>query len=429
MPSYRSPLDKVLKHLSFAKQRFDSISDPQAKLALLLLLVGAMLALQASDERNSKDLRDRCVARLKKLSTKFCIALGLSADWGQVCALVLHVFDSSKHDIAYTRAEIDWLIKILELLFIEGHVWTKVDKLETGVGKTIGGHLATAAPLPYRIKKQVDRCAVEDPIFLTEQVLKQIQRKCVFRAGGFPVHCWSGDVQTELDELSGRIANVAKVTIERIHAEFPEEEMRSWLQCYDIDKMRIAFDTETPAEMMEIKQQMRARLFHGIRCVAKALKFDNALAEKEYHHIAKYLIKAASGGTAASGATAAGNQNSTKIGFYEMMKPDGPKKVLDKIHNATIRSVQVLPDTIAFYLSIEDGECNVERDLACVRSLAQVFHFNSPIELMEDTLLIRSSHYQEIDVVNECGGMMCLTDLSRAWATLWREIYGALRVL
>ena len=138
-------------------------------------------------------------SQIEKNTTKFCLALGLSADWGQVCALVLHVFDSSKHDIAYTRAEIDWFIKILELLFIEGHVWTKVDKLETGVGKTLGGHLATAAPLPYRIKKQVDRCAVEDPIFLTEQVLKQIQRKCVFRAGGFPVHCWSGDVQTELD--------------------------------------------------------------------------------------------------------------------------------------------------------------------------------------------------------------------------------------
>ena len=71
----------------------------------------------------------------------------------------------------------------------------------------------------------------------------------------------------------------------------------------------------------------------------------------------------------------------------------------------------------------------MERDLACVRSLTQVFHVNKEIELLEETLLIVSSHYQEIDVVNECDGMMCLTDLSRAWATLWQEIYGALRVL
>ena len=167
--------------------------------------VGAMLALQASDERNSKDLRDRCVARLRKFTTKFSLALGLSADWGQVCALVLHVFDSSHHDIAYTRAEIDWFIEILELLFIKGHVWTKVDKSEGGVAKTIGRHLATATPLPYLIKKQVDRCADSNPVFLTDIVLKQIKRKCVFRAGGFPVQCWSGNVQTELDELGLRV--------------------------------------------------------------------------------------------------------------------------------------------------------------------------------------------------------------------------------
>ena len=91
--------------------------------------------------------------------------------------------------------------------------------------------------------------------------------------------------------------------------------------------------------------------------------------------------------------------------------------------------MQVLPDIVAFYLSIEDGECQVERDLALVRALAQIVHHHMPQELLNDTLLVLSSHYQETDVFYECDGMMCLTDLSRAWATLWREIYGALRVL
>ena len=195
------------------------------------------------------------------------------------------------------------------------------------------------------------------------------------------------------------------------------------MQWYDIDKTKIAFDPNPPEEMMELKEQMRSRVFHGIRCVAKALKVDDALAFQEYVHIALYLIKAA------SGATADGKQRYTKIGFYEMLKPDGPKKVLAKIRNATISTVQVLLVTIAFYLSIEDGECNVARDLALVRSIAQVGIGYQEIQLYQDSLLILSSHYQEIDVVKECDGMMCLTDLSRAWATLWREIYGALRVL
>ena len=69
---------------SFAKQRFDSTAEPVAKMALMRLPIAVLLAYIGSDVRHPKDKRDRAVALLEKFTTKFCLALGLSADWGVV---------------------------------------------------------------------------------------------------------------------------------------------------------------------------------------------------------------------------------------------------------------------------------------------------------------------------------------------------------
>ena len=53
------PLQVVLKHLRFAKQRFDSVADPMAKVALILLPLGTLLAFIRSDERHKPDPRAR----------------------------------------------------------------------------------------------------------------------------------------------------------------------------------------------------------------------------------------------------------------------------------------------------------------------------------------------------------------------------------
>ena len=49
IPSESRPLAVVLKHLRFAKQRFDSSADPIAKVAFMLLPLATMLAFIESD--------------------------------------------------------------------------------------------------------------------------------------------------------------------------------------------------------------------------------------------------------------------------------------------------------------------------------------------------------------------------------------------
>ena len=118
-------MEKVLKHFQFAKQRFDSVADPMGKLALLLLPACTLLAFISSDERHNGQQRARALDMVKKFTSKFSVALGLSADWGIVCAAFLHLFDRQGHDIALSRSEVDAFIEALEALFIKGHVFKR----------------------------------------------------------------------------------------------------------------------------------------------------------------------------------------------------------------------------------------------------------------------------------------------------------------
>ena len=70
------PLAVIVKHLSSAKQRFESSADPIAKVAFLLLPLATMLALIPSDERNTSPYRKRAKDQLKKMTSLVTLALG-----------------------------------------------------------------------------------------------------------------------------------------------------------------------------------------------------------------------------------------------------------------------------------------------------------------------------------------------------------------
>ena len=114
IPCANRPLAVVLKHLRFAKQRFDSATDPIAKVAFMLLPIATMLAYIGSGGRRKLADRQRAKELLKKLDGKFALAIGVSADWGLVTQAFLRLFDQSSHDIAKTYSEIKDLKKTCE---------------------------------------------------------------------------------------------------------------------------------------------------------------------------------------------------------------------------------------------------------------------------------------------------------------------------
>ena len=85
MPRVTQPLASVMRNVAFAKQRFDSTAGPVAKIALMILPVATLLAYIASDRRHERCQRERATTLLRKLESRFCAAIGVSADWGIIC--------------------------------------------------------------------------------------------------------------------------------------------------------------------------------------------------------------------------------------------------------------------------------------------------------------------------------------------------------
>ena len=122
IPGMRLPgcLKIVLRHLSFARQRMDSSSDPLAKICCMLLPVALLLSLISCDERCLKDQRDRAIEMLKQFKPKFMLQAGVAADWGLVGTAFLRLFDKLDHDIACSEEEVIEFYQTITSCFIKG---------------------------------------------------------------------------------------------------------------------------------------------------------------------------------------------------------------------------------------------------------------------------------------------------------------------
>ena len=163
-PLGRKPLDTVVRNLSFAKQRFESTAGPVGKIALMLLPVATLLAYISSDKRHEKPMRDRALTLLRKFNTKFCMAVGVSADWGIICNWFLRLFDVANHDIASSRSQIDCMVDTLDAVFLEGRVFRRIMRAASGA-------TARDEPLPC-VGAQGEAAG-----FITTTVMSNLRRK------------------------------------------------------------------------------------------------------------------------------------------------------------------------------------------------------------------------------------------------------------
>ena len=110
-----------------------------------------------------------------------------------------------------------------------------------------------------------------------------------------------------------------------------------------------------------------------------------------------------------------------------MLSPD--LSFSDHPQCSSLRALHLL---IRFYISIEDGECVVERDLGLLKAFSEA-HQNMDTALADDLLLLRSDPIDGNEVcvgANGTGELAVGNSLklgaeSRRLATLWREVYGA----
>ena len=78
-------LKHILRHFSFAPQRFESFAEPRRMYACCLNAVAMLLADIAGDERLSKSIRERAEKSLRAMTAQDILESGLAADFSEVC--------------------------------------------------------------------------------------------------------------------------------------------------------------------------------------------------------------------------------------------------------------------------------------------------------------------------------------------------------
>ena len=431
IPCENRPLAVVLKHLRFAKQRFDSSADPMAKVAFMLLPLATLLAFIGSDERHKPCDRERAKSLLKKLDSRFALAIGVSADWGLVCQAFLRLFDKTDHDIAKTHSEIHAFKEALRILFDEGGVFSSRGTRHGVEGKrlpAIGGHLGIAG-----VK----------PMFVTQWIEETLRKRVVFNCGSEQVLLWGAPKVDDVKEIAERLKFVTAHVLDRVDADFRHLQC---FACFDVSSVRSAFGCQVPAEALRLQQSLQRK----VRGIAQDLGVDGTTAASEYRQVAPLILVWTSPGQPLA-------TKSNSAVWQRVLQPD-----VCLSHLPQLRAMQALHVLIRFYISIDDGECPVERDLGVLSKFLHE-HKNSSNDLLDDLMLVKNDSTSAADICERgdlavgsealavgspalavhskalhgakalpfgskalaVGSKELLGAKGRRWATLWRDVYGA----
>ena len=282
---------------------------------------------------------------LKKLDSKFCTAVGVSADWGLLCEWFLRRFDVAYHDIACSRVEVECMIETLEAVFLRGNVFRDI----VAGAATMSTSASGGEPLPP-IQASASGELVQ-PGFITSAVVENLQKRYIFYAGGYPVLLWGAPDNATIDELAKRVANAAALTCERLRADFPDDDARAFLSAFDRRRIERGFSASGDS-------RVRREVLHGVKKLAAALGVEEAAAVLQYNSVLPWILQRSS--------DPAQKPVSNQSLWAMLLDPNVWGEAVPKRLRA---SDGALATIIRFYISIEGGECTVERDFARSREV------------------------------------------------------------
>ena len=220
---------------------------------------------------------------------------------------------------------------------------------------------------------------------------------------------WGEPQEAVKRDLLERLQNVSSLTKKRLQADFPRDDARSALAMFD---RRLVLKGFGPQPATEVRMSM----LRGVARLASLVGVEQAAATLQYNGVLPYMIAQSGPNQPLAGLS---NQQA-----WALLLDDGvwekacPKRLL--AGSGALRAM------IRFYISIEDGECTVERDLAEFRE-AKMVHRTANMDFLDDMLMLKLNGPKTLaecegDEADSCSR---LTPFSRACASLWRELYGA----
>ena len=404
-------LKVVLHHFSMAKQRFESCADPLAKFCLLLMPICMLLSFKSCDERAGRSERDLAQGLLRKFTPKFLLAAGVAADWGLLTMEFLRLFDRLHHDIAMSANELRMFTAKIRACFVQGAVFKaqRNNAVATAAGSSSSQPAAASSSGQPAAASSVAHAQRPEntPQFITERVRLQMQTRAVFQCGNSQQVVWGACSQEDVADLSARISTAAKAMLARIHAEFAGP--REAFSCMNMVEVHKAFVLGDATWKAKLKAHLGA--------IAEAFQWDPAIAQLEYIDAAPELVKIW---------RSIPHRGEKRFHNREVWVHMLSKTFLDAHFRWRSAPFRVIPQLVRLYISVLDGEVQVERDLAALRRFLEAHSGNLDPSTIEDLLLLAlsgPSAPREI-AVPACGGGLEATDFTFECALLWLIVYG-----
>ena len=174
------------------------------------------------------------------------------------------------------------MIETLDACFLEGRVFERLfDNAGSAASRRALTGVAQEESLPPLPKAVTEGVAVG---FITEKVLRQLRKKCVFYARGSPVLLWGEPKPAQKEELLHRLQNVASLTKERLIADFPRHDVRSAMAMFDRRLVRKGFGPLPDSNMRKV-------LLRGAGKIAVALGLEETAVVGGYKGVIQYILE------------------------------------------------------------------------------------------------------------------------------------------
>lgn len=231
-------LQRIMRHYSFAKQRYESHAHPQHVYVLCLTAASLMLATIASSTSEQANRRTQAKKLLEKMTPKHAALAGLSADWNCEAADLIRRFDADHLDPAvFKRVVHDWCGR-QRLLFLEGRILQ-----EPVENANHGGHTLQTA---------------------TYTAVKNFMEAPPLVYCGQVKYFWHKDAKREVADALDSIQVVCSAALERLKAEFSNSLVAD-LSVFDLFSWQQAKkDPDTFQNFLQQSRRQVGRLCQGM---------------------------------------------------------------------------------------------------------------------------------------------------------------------
>ena len=318
----------ILRHFSFAKQRFDSYAEPLMKFCLLLRAVCMLLAMKAADLRNNKEVRDRAATVLRSIDAADCVSFGISGDFAEETLRFVRELEPADLDVAsIPRLTRDFLAR-MKLLFMDGHILAKVPD-DAGQGART----------------------------LTQMVMDQVEQPVPIHFGNQVHHLHTKALPGQIRETMKSIGSVVDLMSQRVEVDLMGDPIGAALQAFDMELWSITYVARRAAANSDTQGEDGPSFDHllrYVRVICRALRCEEKVGARDFGAAVKVLLPT----YRRLRASHPDSRISSRAVWSWLLDQSIVQQVWPKY-----KLPSIVEELIRFYVSITAGTLEVERGL------------------------------------------------------------------